>query len=183
MRNPEIGQKTWAFFHVLQELEVTLSYQGIFDQEIIKSFLKMTEHKLDEDKIEDVVKKKLFFVMMEALQNICKHQKSNAAKVTNAIFLLGRTNECYHVFTGNMIENENIETVTKKIDTVNSLDKEGLKELYKSTRLNSEISEVGGAGLGFIDMSRKSGNKLIYHFEPVQDTVSFFTLLTTITIN
>jgi hypothetical protein len=41
------------------------------------------------------------------------------------------------------------------------------------------LSSKGGAGLGLIDIARKTGNKLVYHFLPISDTLSFF-LLTSI---
>jgi hypothetical protein len=70
--------------------------------------------------------------------------------------------------------------VKNRLEQVNSLDQEGLKQLFKESRLNTTISEVGGAGLGFIDMARKSNNKLVYNFIEQNDTMSFFTLLSTI---
>lgn len=175
----EIGEKTKEFYDLLQDMHIKLVYQGEFDQEIVKSFLKMTENHLQADKADDGVRKKLFSVLVEVLQNICKHQGSGGTAY-NAIFLLGSSPENYFVYTGNMIADDHIGKLREKIDKVNSLDKDGLKEFYKQSRLSSEISEVGGAGLGFIDMARKSGNKLLYSFDPVRPGVSFFTLLTTI---
>jgi hypothetical protein len=45
------------------------------------------------------------------------------------------------------------------------------------------ISEKGGAGLGFIDIARKTGNPLEYHFEPIDEKNSFFLLKTSINKN
>jgi hypothetical protein len=78
------------------------------------------------------------------------------------------------------VRNESIEYISAKIDQVNALDKEGLKELYKEVIKKGEISEKGGAGLGFIDMARKSGQKLEYSFEPINDEFSFFSLQITV---
>lgn len=183
MRNPEIGKSAWQFFCLLREMHVVLAYQGVFDQEMVKSFLKMTENKLQEEQVEDTTRRKLFIVLVEALQNICKHQQGADGKETNSIFLLGRDDENYYVFTGNQFPSDKTDIIRSKIDLINSMDKDGLKSLYKNARLQSEISEAGGAGLGFIDMARKSGNKLEYSFETVTDGISFFTLLTTITIS
>ena len=62
------------------------------------------------------------------------------------------------------------------IDNINSLDKDGLKELHKFKMRETAISEKGGAGLGFIDIARKTGNPLEYHFEPIDADNSFFLL-------
>ena len=55
---------------------------------------------------------------------------------------------------------DKIDIVSERINTVNGMNADQLKEYYKQARLNSRISDVGGAGLGFIDMARKSENKL-----------------------
>jgi hypothetical protein len=64
-----------------------------------------------------------------------------------------------------------------RLDEVNSLDKEGLKNLYKDARLNATFSETSGAGIGIIDIARKSENKLVYHFEKVNEKFSVYSLL------
>ena len=38
------------------------------------------------------------------------------------------------------------------------------------------MSAKGGGGLGMIDIARKSGKKLDYKFDPVDDQFSFFSL-------
>jgi hypothetical protein len=39
------------------------------------------------------------------------------------------------------------------------------------------MSAKGGGGLGFIDIAKKSGQKLEYNIEKVDDTYAFFTLI------
>ncbi len=68
-----------------------------------------------------------------------------------------------------------------KLDQINSLDKDGLKTLYKDIiKSGSGLTDKGGAGLGFVDMARKSGQKLEYGFESLGDGHSFFSLKTTV---
>ena len=43
----------------------------------------------------------------------------------------------------------------------------------------SDKHEKGGAGLGIIDLARKSGNKLNYEFNKVSNEYSFFCLTIT----
>jgi hypothetical protein len=42
------------------------------------------------------------------------------------------------------------------------------------------ISDRGGAGLGFIDIARKTGEKLLFSFLKIDSTNSFFVLTSTI---
>ena len=42
------------------------------------------------------------------------------------------------------------------------------------------LSDRGGAGLGFIDIAKKTGEKLIYSFLKINEKRSFFVLTSTI---
>jgi hypothetical protein len=56
------------------------------------------------------------------------------------------------------------------------MDKEQLKEYYQEVLNGGSMSEKGTAGLGMIDIARKSGNKLEYKFLPISDNMRFFSL-------
>lgn len=158
---------------------VILTYEGFFSQDITKSVLAMTERKFDADGLEASVKKKVFNIMVETLQNICKHQfaEEDELKETPAIFMIGLVEGDYLIISGNPLATSKIENIRARIEKVNSLDKDGLKALYKEARMASTISDVGGAGLGFIDIARKSGLPLVYSFESINDHLSYYTLM------
>jgi len=78
--------------------------------------------------------------------------------------------------SGNPVRKEHVEALKASLEKINGLDKDGLKELYKDIMKNSTLSEKGGAGLGFVDMARKSGEKLEWSFVDVDDEFSFFCL-------
>ncbi|MDX1904784.1 MAG: SiaB family protein kinase [Thermonemataceae bacterium] len=156
-------------------------YEGEFTQEITKSVLAMAERNMDAIGESANVKRKVFNVMVECLQNIVKHaedlnEKDEDGLKNNAIFMLGKQINEYIVTSGNPIRNDIVPKLKAKIEQINALDKEGLKSLYKEIIKNTEISEKGGAGLGFVDMARKSGEKLGFSFEPINDEFSFFAL-------
>jgi len=168
----------------MREHSIILVYEGEFTQEITKSVLAMAERNMDSMGEESSIKRKVFNVMVECLQNIVKHSDDpdSAKKETNtAIFLLGKQEESYVIASGNPIANDIMPVVKDRLETINSLDKEGLKDLYKSIiKSGSGLTEKGGAGLGFVDIARKSGHKLEYTFEKLDDNNSFFCLRTTV---
>jgi uncharacterized protein (UPF0264 family) len=63
-----------------------------------------------------------------------------------------------------------------RIERVNSLTKDELRQYYREILDNNRISQKGGADLGMIDMARKSGQKLDFSFTQVNDKLSFFDL-------
>jgi hypothetical protein len=78
--------------------------------------------------------------------------------------------------TGNPIPKNHKEGLIDTLNLLNSKDKDGLKEMYKDIIKNSQISDKGGAGLGFVDMARKSGEKLEFLFAEMNEEYYFFCL-------
>lgn len=161
------------------EQNLILVYEGEFTQEITKSVLSMAERNMDSSGEESSIKRKVFNIMVECLQNIVKHAE-NIEHNHSAVFMIGKQDNQYIILSGNPIQNEHVNNLKNKLDEINSLDKDGLKKLYKDIIKNTEISDKGGAGLGFVDMARKSGRKLEYQFLETKNEHSFFCLKTSI---
>lgn len=161
-----------------------LSYRGNFSQDITKALLSVSEKQLDSDGTDSSVKRKVFNVMVECLQNVAKHTSEDNEYTENysALFMLGRSDTDYIIYSGNVIDNKNVDELKEKITHVNSMDKDELKEFYKMIISTGELSEKAGAGLGLLDIAKKSGNKLDYDFQPIDDKKSFFSLRTYVTI-
>lgn len=159
---------------------VVLIYEGDFTQQTTKSILTMAERNLESSGEESTIKKRIFNVMVEALQNIVKHSDETETQAKGrhhaAIFLIGNEESRYSIMSGNPIRKEHVEGLKNSLEKINGLDKDGLKELYKDIMKNATLSEKGGAGLGFVDMARKSGEKLEWSFVDVDNEFSFFCL-------
>jgi len=168
-------------FNNLYQNKLILTYQGEFTQEITKSVLSMAEKNLESHGEVSTVRRRVFNVMVECLQNIVKHSYKGNQILDNAIFIIGKVDETYEISTGNFIKNSEVQSLTEKITEVNNLDKEGLKNLYKEIiKEKNGLSVRGGAGLGLVDMARKSGNKIEYAFNIFDKEHSFFSLKTKI---
>lgn len=170
-------------FKTMSEYQIIFIYQGGVDQEMIKSVLSMTEKKLIQSKIDVGLRKKLFNILVEGLQNICKHQLNTGNANDNPFVVISKSPDSFNIVTGNLIENDKVLNLATKLRNINALTHEELKEYYKEARLKSVISAAGGAGLGFIDMARKSGNKLDFKFFKRDELHSFFILNNKVTNN
>ena len=157
-----------------------LSFKGDITSELLTSILQIMEAKLDNFQEEPKVKKKVYNVLVECLQNLYHHMDEialgQAEKVRSAIFMIGKIDGRYNIITGNYIKNENIQGLKKLLEDINVLNKEELKEYYKEVLNNGEMSLKGGGGLGMIDIARKTGGKLNFDFTPVDIKYSFFSL-------
>lgn len=174
----------YEFYKSMKAHEITLVYEGEITHQITKAFTSLTESNMAKDDEPNLVQKKVFHVMVECLQNISKHAEEFSTNdylfSGRGIFLVSKGENEYSVTTGNAVDNEKIPELKKLLDRINQLDKEELKEMYKKQMKEGRLSEKGGAGLGFIDIKRKTGRDLEYHFLPITEDTSFFLLTSTI---
>lgn len=175
----------YDLYKKMESNKILLSFKGAITSELLTSILQIVETRMEELQDASKDRKKVFNVLVEILQNLYHHiddfdVQGTAEEVNNiksSIFMISRMPEDYQIVTGNYLLTENVEKLKSRIDHVNSLDKVALKQLYKETLNNGEISVKGGGGLGFIDIARKSGQKLEYSFIKIDETYSFFTLI------
>ncbi len=174
----------YDFYASMKAQEIKLVYEGKVTHQITKAFIALAEAQMEEDDEASRVQRTVFHVMVECLQNISRHadefETGESAFSGKGIFMVSNTDEAYCITTGNAINNDKIPDVKEMLEQVNEMQNDDLKDLYKKQMKEGRLSEKGGAGLGFIDIRRKTGEQLDYHFLPISDTVSFFLLTTLI---
>jgi len=174
----------YDFYVKMKKNKINLAYEGEITHQITKAFTSLTENNMTREQDYNSVQKKVFHVMVECLQNISKHAESRnnvvSSKDGRGIFMVSKGETEYNVTTGNVVKNDKVSELTKILENINNLDKDGLNLLYKQQIREGRLSEKGGAGLGFIDIARKTGQKLIYSFLKIDEEKSFFVLTSTI---
>ncbi len=175
------------FYDKMERHNILLSFKGDITSDLLTSILHIMESKMDNMQEEPKTKKKVYNVLVECLQNLYHHMddapKDGNNKGRSAIFMIGKQENVYSIFTGNYILKENVSGLKNRLDEVNSLTKEELKDYYKQVLNNGEMSMKGGGGLGMIDIARKTGQKLEYIFQNIDEEVSFFSLNIKVTPN
>lgn len=161
----------------MQDNNIMLSFKGEVTFDLVNSILTVVEKRLDKTAEDLKVKKKVYNILVECLQNLCHHIEGHESEIEDnktAILLIYTNDTTYNVLTGNYLPNKNVESLKNWLDEINSNSAEELRDLYKQILNNEQYSDKGGGGLGFVDIARKSGQKLNYTFMPVDDKVSFF---------
>ncbi|MBN1112669.1 MAG: SiaB family protein kinase [Bacteroidales bacterium] len=175
-------QFVYDSYKSMKAREITLVYEGEINHQITKAFTSLAETNMAKDEEANSVQKKVFHVMVECLQNVSKHAEGlpiyDFEPNSRGIFMVSKNETYYTITTGNLIGNEKIEGLTKLLEQINELDKDGLSILYKTQIKQGRLSEKGGAGLGFIDIAKKTGNKIDFNFLPIEDDSHHFFILT-----
>lgn len=175
-------QLAFKLFTGTQQENLEYIYRGQFNTNITDSILELAETNLDDNQDNRKVRKRVYFIMVEGLQNITRHQTSELEQKTNqpGLFVIQRKKTNYFITTGNVVRQSQIEQLKQQLDTINSLDKRQLKQYYRETLEEGRFSTKGGAGLGLIEIARKSESKLAYAFKHIKNDYHYFYLHTKI---
>src|SRR5664280_973967 len=170
------------YFSDLTTANTILYYKGNVDSDVINHVLDTVEDKMVEVKEQSKLRKKVYNVLVESLQNLYHHVDKVPGDFDDqtcerfCLLVVKKVNDGYRIITGNFVHVENIEKLEEKIKRINRSSHEEIKELYKFILNHQRISAKGGGGLGLVDIARKTGNKLDYTFKKYNDNYFFFYL-------
>lgn len=129
----------------------------------------------------------VFSVFVEQTQNIRHYvaakgtDADDVQRLNSAIVVIARTGDHYIVGAGNLVRREDFPPLARHLEHLNGLDAAGLKQIYKETlHAPRADSEGPGAGLGLIEMARRSRAPLAWENTAVDDAHVFFSLRVTV---
>ena len=148
-----------------------MKFNGLITQRLIVDLAKTVEDALVELDVDDTKIQTIFILLVEIMQNILSHSINSKDLGNNTCQCMGnihvsldKSNEIYKIRSENLISKTEKEHIVTLLEEANSLDADGLKSLYKKRRRNKNRNHHSSAGLGFLDMARKSKNKLSFKF-------------------
>ncbi len=173
-------QEIFGRYNLNTDSRVIVSHFGEFSQELVNSLSTSVENMMIESGDKKGVVKRMFSILVEGLQNIRIHggRDDNGKQVSFIVIL--QSPEKYIVALSNLVNSNQINTITKRIDELNQMELPEIKERYMEVLSNGIMSNKGGAGLGFITMALKSKNKLNYTAEEIGENMHALTLEITI---
>jgi hypothetical protein len=162
---------------LIHEEDIIFSFSGQVSQALIEFIIAITEEKLA-TQMDKVDMKKLFIVAIEQLQNVINNAEycgRDCSCIGSEVFIIGydKIKEKYYVNTANEIVESHKEKISNKIDYINSLNTEQQRELLKAKLKSAEDLHSRGAGVGLIEMSKRSSEKIEYNFENYQNKLYF----------
>lgn len=162
----------------LMEMDQTIlvSHFGVFSQNLVSSLSEGIENLIVSIGDKRIVVKRMFSILIEGLQNLRLHGELDSQGVQSGFLILANNESQYKLTLANIIKNEDVETISQYISTINNYSKEELKDKYSSVLSNEFLSEKGGAGLGLITTRIKSGNVLDFDILDLSEEQSLFVL-------
>lgn len=168
----------------LKAKKILFCYSGPIDQASIEGVGSTLRKNLEIEEARNVTTISVFSIFVEQVQNVLNYSAEKLGKSEDdaddlkiGIVVIGHEeNGDYFIYCGNRIYNEDIPRMSENIELIKDLNKDELKALYKERRRMDATPGSKGAGLGLIEMARKSLKPIEYSFEKIDDVFSFFSI-------
>lgn len=151
--------------------KICIFYRGQFDDTFTDKLISLAD--MD---VEKKAKKRISFLMYESFQNIVRHGNEEIGGKNDSLFGIRAVNPFSHIFSSNHINEKDKTFLEEKLNTLNTLNKEQIRILYTKVLEEGTLSAKGGAGLGLIEMAKKSEKPLQTKFKKLADNIFEFDL-------
>lgn len=176
-------EKLYDFKQMNDKCGVMLCFSGYLSQELMTGIGEILRSKLKQEEDSSVVLK-VFAIFVEHAQNIIRYSAEQLISdnkqqpLGGGILVIGKQDGHYYVSCGNSIQNTKIPNLREQLLKLQKMTKEELKQYYKEQRRKEAPQDSKGAGLGFIELARKSEKPFEFSFDPIDEQFSFFSIKT-----
>jgi hypothetical protein len=128
----------------------------------------------------------IYFLSSEMMQAVVHNGLFDKDIFVNCVKLFRYENKIY-LMSQNLVNNDKISKINIKFNEVNSAfdsenSEEELMEKYKLKLKHAPMTKAG-ISVGVLDLARRSLNKLLYNFDPVNDKISVFSIICKIDVD
>jgi hypothetical protein len=154
--------------------ELMLQYFGILDQGRTYEISNHIEELLYKSEDSRSTIKRIFSILIEALQNIRLHSIKNVVQDQLAGVIVARKDKLYEINIINLADENSRLILEQRIVAINNMNSNELKQRYMETMTDGIISDKGGAGLGIITIAMKSKEKIEFDFHRISPGLYIF---------
>jgi len=165
---------------IMAEEGIVFSFSGLISQSMTEFMIETASKQFQEEGYDKTMTKSIFLIAIEQLQNIMNYSKQKIIKADNkytspGILVVGFDEEKkkYYVNSSNEIFEEDKAKISKKIDFINSLDTKEQRKYLREKLKSAEDTHDRGAGVGLIEMAKRSSEKIEYFFGKINDKIYF----------
>ena len=159
---------------------ILLCFNGPISRSLIEEIGSALKNYLQADQAQPSAAMDVFAVYIEMTQNIRHYALAHhyGELDSSATVVVARDAEQHYVVqAGNLVEHADGQALMAHVNALASMDKAQLKAAYKTQlRLPRDETAASGAGLGLIDIARKSVQPLSATLTEVGDGRSFFSV-------
>lgn len=170
----------YALREQFNQRQILLCFNGPISRSLIEEIGNALRNYLSAEDAPPSAAMDVFSVYIEMTQNIRHYSRDKgwSEQESSATVVVSRDPQGrYVVSAGNLVEHADGEQMLASVASLAELDKAQLKAAYKEQlRRPRDAEKVSGAGLGLIDIARKSSEPLQASLQSLPDGRSFLSL-------
>lgn len=151
--------------------KVSMYYHGSFDDTFTHKLIALADYDIGKQ-----AKKRVAFLMSESFQNIVRHGDDQMGNGNTSLFGVRGIEHFFHIFSSNLVNENDKSFLEDKLNFINGQDSGQLKDMYTKILNEGTLSDKGGAGLGLIEIARKSSSPIQTEFKKVMDDIFAFSM-------
>ena len=159
---------------------ILLCFNGPISRSLIEEIGNALKNYQQAENAQPTAAMDVFSIYIEMTQNIRHYAQSRGygdLESAATVIVARDAEERYLVQAGNIVEAADGEALLARVDALASMDKAQLKATYKTQlRQPRDAAATTGAGLGLIDVARKSSLPLKGNLSPIDEERAFFSL-------
>ena len=170
-----------TFKEILDKEGIIFSFSGTISQSILSTIAETIEKELLTAGISFTLIQNIFAVFTEQMQNMMSYSHERIPLGDNAfespgVCVVGYDKSVghYYVCSANIVCIEDEPELREKLDKIIDMDKAELRQYYKELRRSGEKKHERGAGLGFLEMAKRSAFPMQYSMVHLENSRIFF---------
>ena len=150
----------------LRKHKVIMAYNGAVSDSLMLALADLLKSRMIAQ--EDPKRSKtVFSVFMEGVQNLIWHGSDHSDN--SGMILITQDNSEVTIMCGNRIATGQAHELRQRLEQIKGADKETIRQLYREGMSQSVDHAGPGAGLGLLEIARRSNHPISYSFIDVDD--------------
>ena len=169
----------YALKNEFDQTGIMICFNGPFYHSIIEEIGTAVRNHLAAVNISQGALMDVFAVYIELTHNVRNYitlRGITRPEVASSIITIGRSSNGYEVSSGNIVLNKDAEMVCMRVDEVNAMTQDEVKSQYRKQMRSDVARGALGAGLGFLEIAKRSFEKIKYTAKDLNTTSKFLTL-------
>jgi Family of unknown function (DUF6272) len=167
---------------------IIFTYSGYLTESVLSGVGEAVKQKLAMEEADTTTMRSVFAVFVEQMQNMIRYSAEKIGpepdeaslaqpfELRHGILTIGREGDEYSVHAGNLIKVADVERLRARLNEIAAMDKDQLKSLYKAKLRAGPDADSKGAGVGLVEIARRSSRAIDFEFISVDDEYTFFAL-------
>lgn len=158
---------------------ILMCFNGPFSHSLIEEIGIAIRNHLADENIAPMAVMDVFSVYIEMTQNARNYLLLKNIAVMDAgsaTIIIAKRGETYIISSGNVILKNDMKALQDRIDHINTLAPDELKKMIRQQLRRETPTGAVGAGIGLMEMAKRSSGRLEYRMRDIGEPYAFFTL-------